>query len=74
MVNKYFLTGDELMPQIHSKHPAAFGNTGFTYSVRKPFTKNEKRNQKVMKTGNTHYTNQNELDKSCFNHDMGYGN
>ena len=58
-VNKYLLTGDGLMPQIHSKLPSVLNKPGFTYSACEPFTKNKERIEKVMKRGDTHYINQN---------------
>ena len=34
IVNKFLLTGDKFMPEIHLRQP------GFTYSACGPFTKN----------------------------------
>ena len=36
IVNKFLLTGDKFMPEMHLKQP------GFTYSARGPFTKKNK--------------------------------
>ena len=36
IVNKFLLTGDKFMPEMHLKQP------GFTYSTCGPFTKNKK--------------------------------
>ena len=36
IVNKFLLTGDKFMPEIHLKQP------GFTYSACRPFTKSKK--------------------------------
>ena len=47
--------------------------SGFTYSARKPFTKNKERIQKFKETGDSRYIYKNELDKACFQHDMAYG-
>ena len=33
IINKFLLTGDKFMPELHLKHP------GFTYSVYGPFIK-----------------------------------
>ena len=52
---------------MHLKQPR------FTYSGCGPFTKNKQRIQKFMQTGDTNYIYKNELDKSCFRHDMAYG-
>ena len=54
------------MPEMHLK-------LGFTYSACGPFTKNKERIEKFMQTGNTNFFYRNELDKACFQHDMGYG-
>ena len=35
IVDKFLLTGDQIMPEIHLKQ------TGFTYSACGPFTKNK---------------------------------
>ena len=67
IVNNIFLAGDKFMSEIHLRQPE------FTYSVCRPFTKNKERIQKFEETRNPQYIYQNELDKSCFQHDMGYG-
>ena len=66
IVNKFLLTGDKFMPEMHLKQ------TGFTYSACGPFTKNKERFQKFKETGDTSYIYKNELDKVCFQH-MAYG-
>ena len=55
------------MPEMHLKQP------GFTYSACGPFTENKERVEKFMKTGNIDFIYKNELDKTCFQHDMAYG-
>ena len=67
IVYKFLLAGDKFMAEMHLKH------SGFTYSACGPFTKDKERIQKFKETGDSRYTYQNELDKSCFQHDMGYG-
>ena len=67
IVNKCLLSEDKFMPEMHLKQP------GFTYSACGPFTKNRERFQKFMQTGNTDYIYKNDLDKTCFQHDMAYG-
>ena len=37
IINKFSLTGDKFMPELHSKQP------GFTYSACGPFTKHRER-------------------------------
>ena len=54
------------MPEMHLKLP------GFTYSACGTFTKNKKRIEKFMQTGNTNYIYKNDLDKT-FQHYMAYG-
>ena len=44
-----------------------------TYIACNPFTKNKKRIEKFIKTGNTDFIYRNDLDKACFQHDMTYG-
>ena len=65
--NKFLLAGNKFMPEMDLKQP------GFTYSVRRAFTKNKERIQKFKETGDTNYIHKNELDKTCFQHDMAYG-
>ena len=66
IVNTFLLVGDKFMPEMHLKQP------GFTYSGCAPFTKNREIIEKFMQTGNTDLIYKNELDKSCFQHDMAY--
>ena len=68
IVNKFLLAGDKFIPEMHLKQP------GFAYSACGPFTKNKERIQQFKETGNAKYISKNELDKSCFQHDMAYGN
>ena len=67
IVNKFLLVGNKFMPEMHLKQP------GFTYSACGPFTKNKKWIQKFKETGDTSYNYKNELNKTCFQHDMAYG-
>ena len=55
------------MPEMHLKQP------GFIYSACGPFTRNKERIGKFMQTRNTNFISRNELDKTCFQHDMAYG-
>ena len=64
IVNRFLLTGDKLMPEMH------FKKTRFTYSVCGPFTKNKERIQKFKDTEDSRHIYQNQLDKACFKHDM----
>ena len=66
-VNKYLLAGDKFMLEMHLKQPE------FTYSAYGSFTLNKKRIQKFKETEDIAYTCRNELDKTCFQHDMAYG-
>ena len=67
IVNKLLLVGDKFMNEMHLKQ------SGFTYSTCGPFTKNKKRIEKFMQTGNTNFIYKNKLDKACFQHDKTYG-
>ena len=67
IVNKFLSAGDKFMPEMHLKQ------LGFTYSACGSFTKNKERIQKFKETGDTRYIYKNELDKTCFQHDMAYG-
>ena len=65
--NKFLLAGDKFMPETHLRQPQ------FVYRACRPFTKNEERIQKFKETGDTSYIYKNELDKTCFQHDVAYG-
>ena len=67
IVNKFLLTGDKFMPEMHLKQP------GFAYSACGPFSKNKERIKQFKETGDTNYIYNNELDKASFQHDMAYG-
>ena len=67
IVNKLLLAGDKFTPEMHLKQP------GFTYSGCGSFTKNKEKIQRFKETGDTSYIYKNELDKTCFQHDMTYG-
>ena len=66
IINKFLLTGDKFMPELHLKQP------GFTYSACGPFTKHRERIQKFREAGNLKDLYKNELDKACFAHDAAY--
>ena len=68
IVNKFLLAGDKSIPEMHLKQP------GFTYSACGPFNKNKEKIQKFKETGDTSYIYKNELDETCFQHGMAYGN
>ena len=55
------------MPEMYLKQ------CSFTYSALGPFTRNKKRIEIFMQTGNTDYINKNDLDKAWFQHGMAYG-
>ena len=67
IVNKFLLAGDKFMPEMHLRQGR------FTYSTCGPFTKSKDRIEKLKKTGDSRYIYQNELDKTCFQRDMAYG-
>ena len=52
------------MPEMHLRQPQ------FTYSACGPFTTNKKRIQKIKETEDSRYIYRNELDRTCFQHDM----
>ena len=67
IVNKFLLAGDKFMPEKHLKQP------GFAYNACGPFTKNKERIKKFKETRDTSCIYKNQLDKSCFQNDMAYG-
>ena len=60
VINKFLLTGDKFMPELHLKQPE------FNYSICQPFTKHLARIQKFTETSNLKYLYRNELDKPYF--------
>ena len=68
IINKLLVAGNKFMPEMHLRDPVVSN-----YSVCGPFTKNKKRIQKYMQTGDIRYIYKNELDKARFQHDMAYG-
>ena len=44
IINKFLLTGDKFMPELHLKQP------GFTYGACGPFTKHREKIKKVRET------------------------
>ena len=67
IVNKLLLARDKFIPEMHLKQP------GFDYSACGPFTKSRERISKFKEKGDTKSIYKNELDKTCFQHDMAYG-
>ena len=67
IINIFLLVGDKFMPETHLRQP------GYTYSACGPFTRNKQTIQKFMQLGDTNYLYKNELDKACFEFNMGYG-
>ena len=67
IVIKFLLADKKFIPEMHLKQPR------FTYSACGPFTKNKERIQKFKETGDRECLYKHELDKACFQHDMGYG-
>ena len=65
-MNNFLLVGDKCMHEMHLKQH------GFTYNACGPFTKNKERIEKFMQAGDTNSIYKNELDKTCFQHDMAY--
>ena len=64
IVNKFLLAGDKFVPEMHVRQ------SGFTYSICVPFTKNKKRIQKFKETVDSRFIYQNEQDKFCLQHGM----
>ena len=67
IIKNCLLVVDKFMAEMYVKQP------GFTYSSCGKFIKNKERMQKFKNTGDWESINQNELYKSCIQHDMAYG-
>ena len=66
IINKFLLTEDKLMPELHLKQ------SGFTYSACGPFTKQHEKIQKFKETCILKHLYRNELDRTCFTHNVAY--
>ena len=66
-VNNFLLAGDKFMPELHLKQ------LGFPYSACVLFIKNKGRIEKFMQIGSADCIYENDLGKSCSEHDMAYG-
>ena len=65
IVNKFLVAGGKCVPEMHLRQPS------FTYSACGSFKK--QRIQKFKEIGDLQYIYQNELDKTCFQQGMAYG-
>ena len=54
-------------------HEMYLRQPGLTYRACGKFIKNNERIKKIKETGNSTYIYQNESNKTCFQHDMAYG-
>ena len=66
IINKFILTGDKFMPELHLKHRA------FTFIASGQFTKHRERIQEFREIGNLKRLYRNELGKACFAHNAAY--
>ena len=65
--NTFLLVGDEFIAKMH------LGQPEFIHSAGAPLTKNKERIQKFREIGDSRYIYQNKLVKTCFQHDVAYG-
>ena len=67
-INMFLSTGDKFLPEMHLRQP------GFTQSACVSFTKKQRKNKSFKQRGYLRSIQENLLDKTCFQHDMAYGN
>ena len=67
IINKFLLTGDKSMPEMHFWDPKVK-----KYSACGPFTRHQKRIDMLMKDGRLSHILKNRLDAACFQHDSAY--
>ena len=67
IINKFLLVGDKFMTEIDLWDPKVK-----KYSACGPFTKHKQRIKSFMQDGRLSRIYKNELDRSCFQHDMAY--
>ena len=66
IINKFLLTRDKLMTELHSKQP------GFIYSACRSFTKHCETIRKCREAGNLKDIYRNELERTCFSYVAAY--
>ena len=59
IVNKFLLTGDKFIPELHLRQPE------FTYRACGPFTKHREKIKKFRETSNLNHMYRKELNKAC---------
>ena len=67
ITDNFLLARDISIYEVHLRQPT------FTYNVSGPFTKNWTRVQTLQKIGGSRYSCRNEIDKTCFQNDIAYG-
>ena len=66
IVNKFLLTGEKFIPELHLQQP------GLIYIAGGSFTKHLERNKKFRETSNLKHIYKTKLSKACFVHDVAY--
>ena len=72
MLNKFFLTGDKLIPGIYLLMFTRIYMPGFSYSACGLFIKSKQRIKNFWEAGDSRNFYQNELDKACVQHGRAY--
>ena len=67
IIDNFLLAGEKSMHGMNLRQP------GLIYSSYGQFTENKKRMQKFKETTDSRYIYQKKLDKTCFQHDIDYG-
>ena len=67
IIDNLLLAGEKSMHGMNLRQP------GLIYSSYGQFTENKKRMQKFKETTDSRYIYQKKLDKTCFQHDIDYG-
>ena len=66
IINSFLLEGDEFIPEMY------LGQPELTYSAYHRFDKNKVKKKLKKKQGYSRYIYQNEIEKTCFQHDIAY--
>ena len=66
IISKFLLAEKKFMSEMHLRL------LGFTYNARGLFIRNKTRIQNLKETEDSWYIYRNELDKTCFQHDIAY--
>ena len=67
IVNKFLLTGDKFMTEMHLRQPSLLDKLGFVYNACAHLLRTKREYKKFKETRDSQHIYQSELGKACFN-------